>query len=129
MASPAYIEKLVVAMLKGDAEVHKICAGRIYPLKIPQGTRLPAVVYQRFYSNPDYHLRGYDSEAVSLMVNSFCLTYEKTKELALAVRSVMAKAPINAILENEIDLYEDGADAFCINAQFLVQQSGGFDYV
>lgn len=128
MAEPVYIEKAVAAALKASADVAAICAGRIYPSKIPQGTKLPAVVYQRTYSSPDYTLCGYGSEAVVLMINSFALTFDEAKKLALAVRSTMAPAPLNSILRNEVDLYEEGAGAHCISAEYLVQQYGGYCY-
>lgn len=126
MIAPLYIEKAIAVALKASPEVSAACAGRVYPLKIPQGTKLPAVVYQRTYSSPDYTLQGYSSEGVVLMLNSFALTYEAAKELALAVRSVLAGAPINAILRNEIDLHEENADVFCISAEYLCQQTGGY---
>ena len=126
MIAPLYIEKAIAVALKASPEVSATCAGRVYPLKIPQGTKLPAVVYQRTYSSPDYTLQGYSSEGVVLMLNSFALTYEAAKELALAVRSVLAGAPINAILRNEIDLHEENADVFCISAEYLCQQTGGY---
>lgn len=126
MAAPLYIEKAVAAALKASPEVAAACAGRVYPLKIPQGTVLPAVVYQRTYSSPDYTLQGYTSEGVVLMLNSFALSYEAVKVLALAVRSALAAGPINAILRNETDLYEENAEVFCISAEYLCQQTGGY---
>ena len=126
MAAPLYIEKAIAAALKASPEVSAVCAGRVYPLKIPQGTMLPAVVYQRTYSSPDHTLQGYTSEGVVLMLNSFALTYGAAKDLALAVRSTLAAAPINAILRNETDLYEENADVFCISAEYLCQQTGGY---
>ena len=126
MAAPEFIEKTVATALKSSPEVTAACAGRVYPLKIPQGTLLPAVVYQRTYSSPDYTLQGYSSEGVVLMLNSFALTYGAAKELALAVRSALAAAPVNAILRNETDLYEENADVFCISAEYLCQQTGGY---
>ena len=126
MAAPFYMEQAVAATLKASPAVAALCAGRVYPLKIPQGTILPAVVYQRTFTSPDYTLSGYTSEGVVLMVNSFAMTYGEAKELALAVRSAMAAAPLNAILRNETDLYEDSAEVACVNAEYLCQQPGGF---
>lgn len=126
MAAPAYIEKAVAAALKASPDVSAICAGKIFPLKIPQGKKLPAVVYQRTFTSPDHTLSGYASEGVVLMVNSFAMTYEQAKELALAVRSVMAAAPLNAILRNEKDFHEDNAEVACVSAEYLCQQPGGF---
>ena len=126
MAAPVYIEKAIAAALKAAPEVSALCSGRVFPLKIPQGTRLPAVVYQRTHSSPDYTLAGYCSEGVVLMVNSFALTYEAAKELALAVRAAMAAEPVSAIFRTEADLYQDTAEVFCVSAEYLCQQTGGY---
>lgn len=126
MAAPTYIEIAVAATLKAAPEVSAICAGRIYPLRIPQGTIVPAVVYQRTQSLPDYTLQGYTSEDVTIMVNSFALVYETAKELALAVRKAMADAPINGILESENDLMNETGDVYCISAEYRCQQNGGY---
>lgn len=126
MSAPVYIENAVAAALKASPDVRAMCAGRVYPLKIPQGVKLPAVVYQRTFSGPDETLRGYNSEAVVIMVNSFALGFDAVKKLALAVRSAMAEEPLNAVLRNETDLFEENAEAFCVSAEYLCQQSGGF---
>lgn len=128
MATPVYIEKVVAAALKASPEVKAFCAGRVYPLQIPQGTILPAVVYQRTYSSPDYTLGGYGSEGVLLMINSFAATYAAAKDLALAVRAAMAAAPLNAIWRNEMDLLDENIGATCVTAEYLVQQTGGYCY-
>jgi hypothetical protein len=128
MAAPVYIEQVVEAALKASAEVDALCSGRVYPLKIPQGTLLPAIVYQRTSSSPDYTLSGYASEGVVLMLNCFAMTYGEAKDLALAARSVMAAAPINAIVRKEVDLFDEKVEAPCVSTEYLVQQSGGHSH-
>ena len=123
-AAPDYIEKRVAAVLKASPAVSDICDGKIYPLKIPQGTTLPCVVYQRVYSSPDHTLCGYASEGVFLMLNCFAMSYEQAKELALAVRGSMAAA--DCIFQNETDLYEENAETFCVSAEYFCQQHGGY---
>ncbi|MDR2696033.1 MAG: DUF3168 domain-containing protein [Deltaproteobacteria bacterium] len=125
MATPVYVEHAVDAALRASAEVVALCAGRVYPLKLPQGAMLPAVAYLRTAGSPDYTLQGYGSESVTLVLNSFAPTYGEAKDLALAVRRVMAAAPINAILRKEADVYDENAEAPCVSAEYLVQQSGG----
>jgi len=126
MGAPVYIEKAILAALKASPEVSAVCAGRVFPVTIPQGAKLPAVVYQRIHSSPDYSLSGYTSEGVLLMINSFALTYEGAKKLALAVRSVMAQEPINAVFRTEADFFKDNSEAFCVSAEYFCQQSGGY---
>jgi hypothetical protein len=126
MAAPVYIEKAVAAALKASPDVSALCSGRVYPLKIPQGKKLPAVVYQRTHSSPDYTLSGYTSEGVVIMVNCFALHYEAAKELALAVRGAMADAPLNAIFESELDVLNETGDVYCIHAEYRCRQTGGY---
>jgi hypothetical protein len=120
-----YIEKEIADVLKTAPEVAALCDGRVYAVKIRQASMLPAVVYQRISSSPDYTLSGYTSEGVTLMVNCFALNYDAAKELALAVRAALAEEPLNAIFDSDRDLLNDDGNVFCISAEYFVQQSGG----
>ena len=126
MKKPEYIEQAIARALKESPDVSVICDGRIFPIKIPQNTVLPTAIYQRIHSSPDHTLLGYSSEAVTVIVNSFSVSYIEAKDLALAIRGAMAAAPVNGILQNEIDLHEDDSDVYCISAEYLCQQSGGY---
>ena len=126
MATPELIEKAVATALKSSPEVKALCAGRVFPLKIPQGTKLPAIVYQRVHSSPDHTLAGYTSESVTLMVNCFAMKYEQAKELALAARSALAAAPLNAVFYGDQDLLNENGDVFCVSAEYTCQQTGGY---
>lgn len=126
MAAPELIEKTVATALKVSPETQAICAGRVYPLKIPQGAKLPAIVYQRVHSSPDHTLAGYTSEGVTIMVNCFAMQYEAAKDLALVVRSALAAAPLNAVFDGDQDLLNEDGDVFCVSANFICQQTGGY---
>lgn len=126
MEAPVSIELAAAKALRASAGVSAICGGRVYPLKIPQGSMLPAVIYQRVYSGPDYTLAGYSSESVTLMLNSFAMKYEQAKELALAVRYALAVGPVNAVFDSDQDLLNANGDVFCVSARFICQQSGGY---
>ena len=125
-AQPVFIERAVEAALKSSAAVRALCAGRVYPLVIPKGTKLPAVVYQRMRGKPDSTLAGYSSEGVDIMVNCFALQFDAAKELALAVRGAMAAPPLKAVFNGDRDLLNEKGDVFCTNAEYTVQQSGGY---
>jgi hypothetical protein len=71
-------------------------------------------------------LQGYGSESVVLTLHSFALAYEEAKELARAARRVMAAAPISAMLRKEADVHDENTGAFCVSAEYLVQQTGGY---
>ena len=126
MAAPVYIEETVSTVLKASSAVSALCSGKVFPLRMPQGTVLPAVVYKRTGTTPNNTVRGCGSESVVLLVNCFAQNYGEAKNLALAVRSVMVAAPINAILRNETHLYEENAGVDCISTEYLCQQSGGY---
>lgn len=125
-----YIEEAVQTALSGNSSVMEACGGRVYPLQIPQGKKLPAVVYQRVSTSPDTTLQGYQSESVTVMVNSFALKFSEAKALAKAVRSAMAGAPLKADFLDEQDIINDsnGTSVFCVTAEFKCQQTGGYCY-
>jgi len=123
---PEYIETAVNTALRDDADIKSICPSRVFPLKLPQGTLLPAVVYQRVYSRPDTTLLGYSSEGVTMMINSFALTYAEAKDVALAVRGAMSRAPVSALFMGDRDLMNETGDVFCISAEYDCRQLGGY---
>ena len=125
-----YVEEAVQTALAGNSAVIAACGGRVYPLRIPQGKLLPAVVYQRVTTSPDTTLQGYQSESVTIMINSFALKFSDAKELAKAVRAAMAGAALKAEFLNEQDIINDsnGTDVFCVTAEFKCQQTGGYCY-
>ena len=126
MAAPELIEKVVVTALKSSPDVKAICAGRVFPLKIPQGAKLPAIVYQRVHSSPDHTLAGYTSEGVTIMVNCFAMKYEAAKDLSLIARSALAAAPLHAVFNGDKDLLNEDGNVFCVSANFICQQTGGY---
>ena len=126
MAVPEFVETVAAAALEASPEVAVLTGDRIYPLKLPQGATLPALVYQRTESKPQGALDGYASEAVTLTVNSFALDYSTAKALALAVRETMSEPPLSAVFSGDQDMQVEGVDAFCVSAKFICQQYGGF---
>ncbi len=125
-----YVEEAVQTALAGHSAVIAACGGRVYPLQIPQGKLLPAVVYQRVTTTPDTTMQGYQSESVTVMVNSFALKFSDAKTLAKAVRAAMAGAPLKAEFLSERDIINDsnGTSVFCVTAEFKCQQTGGYCY-
>lgn len=126
MAGPEWIEQAVSDALLSSAGVTALAGQRVYPLKIPQGTMLPCVVYQRTYSNPDMTLIGYSSERVTMMVNAYGKTYGEVKDLAKAIRGALAASPLNAQFQGDQDLYMDESTAFGVTMEFICQQFGGY---
>jgi hypothetical protein len=119
MTTSVYIEQTVADALNASAKIAALCNDRVFPLKLPQGAMLPAIVYRRESGRPEYTLQGCSCESVVLALNSYALTYEEAKELALAVRGVMTMPPLRAILQKDTDLYEENVEIPCVRAEYL----------
>lgn len=44
--------------LLGDSNIAAIVVTRVFPIVLPQGTKLPSVVYTRVSGGGDYHMQG-----------------------------------------------------------------------
>ena len=128
MAIEAWAETTVVAALLESEAVTDIAGNRVYPLKIPQGTLLPSVVYQRYSSAPNMALLGYTSELVVMLVVAYAKKYGEAKSLALAVRAAMAAEPLKAVIRSDRDIYYEEADAYGVHMEFVCEQTGGYCY-
>ncbi len=122
----AYIERTVADALTASAEVGALVANRVYPLTLPQGGGMPAVVYQRVESSPNYTMQGYGSETVTLALSSFAGTYAEMKDLALAVRGVMTAMPFRAVVLKEADVCAEESELPHVRTEYLIQQTGGY---
>lgn len=110
----ATIEESLVELLTDDVTVNTLIAGRMYPLAMPQGERMPAVVYQRI-SGPRVQAHDGPSGLAHPRFQFACIaaTYAAAKTLANALRvaidgyqDTIGSVKVDAILvENEIDLY------------------------
>ena len=110
----ATIEEALVDLLTDDVATNAIVSGRIYPLAMPQGATMPAVVYQRI-SGPRVQAHDGPSGLAFPRFQFACIaaTFAAAKTLANALRVAIdgyqdtsAGVRIDAILvQNEIDLY------------------------
>ncbi len=119
------IEQAIADALISSAEVGALISGRVYPVTLPPGATLPALVYRRIESVPQYTLQGYGSESVTLALESFAETYAEVKELAFAVRGVMTAVPFMAMVMKEADVRGENGELPCVRTEYLVQQTGG----
>ena len=131
MPEPQYIESAVSAALLESADVAALCGERVYAVKVPPGVPLPVLVFQRISTQPDETLAGYSSESVVLAVKAFALDYEEAKQAALAVRAALSAPPLSGRLRDEVDLFdkiESEEGVYCIHAEYVFQQNGGYCY-
>lgn len=119
------IESTLFTVLAGAAPVSVLVAARIFPMRRPQrDMTLPAIVYQRVGSSPDYTLAG-DSglDAVRIQVSCWASTYAGAKSLAAAVRTaVTGSASLSAITELELDDQDDATEEYRVILDFRIWQ-------
>lgn len=107
----SHLESKVYARLTASTALAAIVAGRIWPMVLPQKTRLPAVSFQRVDSDygPDLEGDG-DLLRATIQVDCWALSYDQAKDMARAVRLAMSGATEAAGGFTAITV--DGADAF-----------------
>ena len=78
------------ALLLSDATVNGLCAGRCYPVNLPQNMRAPSLVYLRVFDFSDYHMLG-DSglQRVSMQLDSWADKHDGAVQLADAAADVL----------------------------------------
>ena len=106
------------------AALAALAAGRVYPLLRPQGTGLPAVVYQRVSTVPTLALTGNTGlDAVRLQIASWGASYQDARELAQDVRAaLLAETGLKVVLEMELDDYDEGAGEYRVIQDYRVWQ-------
>lgn len=83
----ASIEEGLYTKLSGTTAVSDIVAARIYPLLVPQGGTLPAIVYQRISGEHEHSHDGISGLATArFQITSIAATYTAAKALAEQVR-------------------------------------------
>lgn len=118
------VETRVVAVLRAAAAVTNIIgsgdACRLYPNKMKQDAAVPALVYQRVAVGPVNSLDGDNSnlDRVRFQLTSVGATYASAKNLAAAARSALAAS--GALLETELDLYDDETQRHLVISDFYL---------
>lgn len=98
-------EKVLYDALKADSAVDAFVAGRIYPNLLPAEATLPAIVYQRVSTTPEYYLTGSANlDHTRIQVSSWAKTYRTAKQLATAVRLALEGAGFLVVMDlDDID--------------------------
>jgi hypothetical protein len=78
------------ALLLADPTVNALCAGRCYPVELPENVRSPALVYFRVSDFSDYHMLG-DSglQRISMQLDSWAENQDASVSLADAAHDVL----------------------------------------
>jgi hypothetical protein len=78
-------------LLLADATVNGLCAGRVYPVELPQNMRSPSLVYFRIFDVSDYHMLG-DSglQRISMQLSSWADKHDLSVNLADAAHDALS---------------------------------------
>lgn len=75
------------SFLLGSPEIATIVAARLYPIKLPQGTTGPSIVYNRISGAGDYHMQGLSGFAKHrYQIDAWAPTAEVATTLADLIR-------------------------------------------
>ena len=84
------LEKAVRSILIADGTVTGLVSSRVYPQRRPQGTAVPAIVYQNIFEETNEALATQGGiKRTRLSVEVFDKTYGATKTLRNAVESAL----------------------------------------
>ena len=113
------IEEALVSKVLANATVAATVGTRAYPLVVPEGATLPAIVYQRISGVREHtHDQVGDLARPRFQFGSMALSYAAAKGLANAIRAALDNfagthlgVRIDAIqVQNEIDVYNESTD-------------------
>lgn len=115
------IEQRLYAHLSANADLSALVASRIYPLVIPQGASLPALVYQRISGVPANHAgRVPTLESARVQINCYAQRYGQVKDLRDAVIAALEQpsAYFQCTRLAERDLYDDEDRTYALALDF-----------
>lgn len=116
------VESAVFAALSGATTA----GARVYPMRRPDGSAVPAITYQRIASTPINGLQGsLGVDKVRIQVDCWAAGdvngYKAAKTLAAAARVALeASADLHALLLTEGDDYEPDANLYRVTMDFSV---------
>lgn len=107
------IQSDVFKVLSESVAVNAIVNSRIYPIKLPQGAPVPAIVYSIDDISPIVTLSG-DSGIDNGTVEIVCWAddYSVAHELAAAVRSAFSESNIQITTSNMQDIEDENTRNF-----------------
>jgi hypothetical protein len=112
------IEQTVYTVLSANTAVQAIVGAKIYPLVMPEGVAVPALVYQKVGTTVVNSLEGFSGiESVRLQFSCYAPTLLQAKQLALAVSNALDGA---AVLKSTRTMELDGQDPETKNFRVVV---------
>lgn len=116
--------QLVYTLLDTNAAVGALVDGRIYPLRIPQNTALPAITYQLVSLTPRALQGCHLPDDALVQVSIFAKSYEQTLALSAAVRQALDGYDADGAdieYDNGRDQHDDNAETYFRADDYRVQ--------
>ena len=113
------IEKAIYSVLANDANVGGLVGVKIFPVRVPQGTAMPAITYEQLTGPREHTMDGpFGMAAPTWAITSWASSYGGARALADYVRlaldgydSTVGTVKVYVgMLENEVDVSEGSAD-------------------
>lgn len=128
-------EEAIYTFLVSQPEINKIVEDRIYPMLMPQDSKLPAITYQRI-STVRKHILQAPSDFSFLIFQFNCWSdkYSESKILAdniiKIVQEISQFEGIQAVLPmGELDRYEPDTKSYCVDIEvefhYIESSQGG----
>lgn len=112
----------VIEWLTADANFTKLAGRRLYPGVLPQGSVLPAVVYNVIDDLPLNTLQGSGGlRNVHLQLDVYDKSYLKAQEVGKAANAVLGSLAVDgqsSLRVNGRDLYEDDTELYRVSQDY-----------
>ena len=105
--------------LRTGHHVWPLVAGRIYPLVLPEGGTLPAVIWARVSGVRQYsHAGSSQLDDARVQVTAWGNDYAEAKDVARAVQTDLEDAGFRLV--NEVDLPEPNTETYQVALDFRI---------
>jgi hypothetical protein len=113
------VESLILSALKGNTAA----GNNVFALVLPSGTVRPAITYQRISTEPVNSIVGSSGlDRVRMQIDCWAGTFQAAVEIAEAVRTLMAAAGFQGLLDNQSSEFEEETRLYRVSSDFFVWQ-------
>jgi len=114
------LEQKLYTALTSSTLITTLSSNRIYPLRSPQDSAYPHIIYTRISGERYNGLSGYlDSEHPTIQIDVYSTSYSQVKSISANIHTVLdATTTFKAILLSDSDLYEDAVDKYRVTADY-----------
>ncbi len=114
------IEETIFSDLSSFAGLSALIATRIYPLRMPQGSTFPAVVYTRVSGARINNLDGENIQNPRYQIDCWAETYSAAKAVAAQIELAFAASSLQAVLIADRDDKDDSVRLYRVSLDYSV---------